>query len=267
MSDCESSYSFEDLCLPLRDELVVFARKLTHGDRQRAEDVVQEALLKAFQGWHNFAPDIHSPGSDPSFVARGYLFRNVANTFVKEWHRKRIRTKAQQQRAVDILVATYGDRSTHEQALNLGFKPTVFTADGTRSASIGRGGTGLRETPVDSAFGDEVVQALAQLSADHREVIELYYVEQIGCDEMAEVLGIPKNTVFTRLDRARRSLARALGPYARAEYGLGRRESHESVETTEAVQPQPDTIDRIVRQRDRKTLGLAEQSPDQSAAG
>lgn len=259
-------HSFEDLCLPLYNEMVNFARKLTHGDAQRAADIVQDSLLKAFQGWANFAPEVHAPGSDPAFIARGYLYRVVANTYVKDWHRKKIRSKAAQERAVDLLVATYGDRSVDEQQLTLGHRTQGGDNGAANSTTKSARGwcSGKTEPPVDSPFGDEVLAALAQLTPDHRRVIELYYIEQADCDEMAVRLGIPKNTIFTRLGRARRALMRVLGPYARAEYGFGLREP---MEPADAVEAKADGVKRVVAKRNRQSLKSVQQSPDQPPAG
>jgi RNA polymerase sigma-70 factor (ECF subfamily) len=53
--------------------------------------------------------------------------------------------------------------------------------------------------------------ALARLPPEQREVVVLVSVEQLGYREAAELLDIPIGTVMSRLSRARRALARALG--------------------------------------------------------
>lgn len=54
-------------------------------------------------------------------------------------------------------------------------------------------------------------QALAQLSADHRAVVELTYFEDYSYQEIADVVECPVNTVKTRMFHARRRLADILG--------------------------------------------------------
>nr|MCH9670135.1 sigma-70 family RNA polymerase sigma factor [Gammaproteobacteria bacterium] len=54
-------------------------------------------------------------------------------------------------------------------------------------------------------------QALTQLSADHRAVVELTYFEDYSYQEIADVLACPVNTVKTRMFHARRRLAEIIG--------------------------------------------------------
>jgi RNA polymerase sigma-70 factor (ECF subfamily) len=61
--------------------------------------------------------------------------------------------------------------------------------------------------PADLGGGDDVVRAaLAMLSRNDREVIQLTIWEQLSAPEVGAVLGLPPATVRTRLHRARRRL-------------------------------------------------------------
>jgi RNA polymerase sigma factor (sigma-70 family) len=51
-----------------------------------------------------------------------------------------------------------------------------------------------------------IVTALAQVDADHREVVVLHYLADLGTAEIAAELGIPEGTVKSRLSRARARL-------------------------------------------------------------
>src|SRR5215468_5047959 len=51
---------------------------------------------------------------------------------------------------------------------------------------------------------------LSQLSPDHREIIDLVYYHDKTIEEVAEIVGVPKNTVKTRMFYARRRLAHLL---------------------------------------------------------
>jgi RNA polymerase sigma-70 factor, ECF subfamily len=55
--------------------------------------------------------------------------------------------------------------------------------------------------------GEMLRRALARLSPEHREIIELVYYHDQSVDECAEILGIPPATVKTRMFYARRKLA------------------------------------------------------------
>jgi RNA polymerase sigma-70 factor (ECF subfamily) len=48
------------------------------------------------------------------------------------------------------------------------------------------------------------------LSADHREIIDLVYYHEKSVEEVAEIVGIPENTVKTRMFYARKKLAELL---------------------------------------------------------
>src|SRR6266404_2277551 len=53
-------------------------------------------------------------------------------------------------------------------------------------------------------------KCLGGLSAEHREVIDLVYYHEKSVEEVAEIIGIPGNTVKTRLFYARKKLAELL---------------------------------------------------------
>ncbi len=51
---------------------------------------------------------------------------------------------------------------------------------------------------------------LARLTRDHREVIDLVYYHDKSVEEVAEITGVPRSTVKTRMFYARKSLAKLL---------------------------------------------------------
>lgn len=51
---------------------------------------------------------------------------------------------------------------------------------------------------------------LTGLSADHREIIDLVYYHEKSVEEVAQIIGIPENTVKTRMFYARKRLAELL---------------------------------------------------------
>lgn len=58
----------------------------------------------------------------------------------------------------------------------------------------------------------DVVKALARISPIHREVLVLYYFDDMPTARMAEALEVAPGTVLSRLARAREALKSALGP-------------------------------------------------------
>jgi RNA polymerase sigma-70 factor, ECF subfamily len=58
--------------------------------------------------------------------------------------------------------------------------------------------------------GKVLRQCLEQLTPDHREIIDLVYYHEKSVEEVAEIVGIPENTVKTRMFYARKKLAELL---------------------------------------------------------
>jgi RNA polymerase sigma-70 factor (ECF subfamily) len=75
-----------------------------------------------------------------------------------------------------------------------------------------------REDPADNpeiAFqkkdrGETIRHCLMQLSPEQREIIDLAYYHGKSVEEVAEIIGIPRNTVKTRMFRARKRLSEML---------------------------------------------------------
>jgi len=55
--------------------------------------------------------------------------------------------------------------------------------------------------------GDALRKCLTALSAEHREIVDLVYYHEKSVEQVAEIVGIPENTVKTRLFYARKKLA------------------------------------------------------------
>jgi RNA polymerase sigma-70 factor (ECF subfamily) len=79
-----------------------------------------------------------------------------------------------------------------------------------------RGASGNRsQTPADQLLDKEeqaqrVRSAIRSLEPVYRETTVLHYLDQLSIDEIAEVLGVRRNTVEVRLHRARRQLEKIL---------------------------------------------------------
>ncbi len=55
--------------------------------------------------------------------------------------------------------------------------------------------------------GELLRECLKSLSPEHREIIDLVYYHEKSVDEVAEIVGIPENTVKTRMFYARKRLS------------------------------------------------------------
>jgi RNA polymerase sigma factor (sigma-70 family) len=82
----------------------------------------------------------------------------------------------------------------------------------------GSGGAGEAAAAADTGIDDrlDVVRALARIAPIHREVLVLYYFDDMQTARMAEALEIAPGTVLSRLARARDALKAAMEPPARA---------------------------------------------------
>jgi RNA polymerase sigma-70 factor (ECF subfamily) len=53
-------------------------------------------------------------------------------------------------------------------------------------------------------------ECMSHLSRDHREIIDLVYYHEKSVEEVAEIVGVPKNTVKTRMFYARKRMSELL---------------------------------------------------------
>jgi len=58
---------------------------------------------------------------------------------------------------------------------------------------------------------EAVHSALERLSMPHREVLTLFFLQDLSIDQIADVIGVPAGTVKSRLYYARRALGKAMG--------------------------------------------------------
>jgi RNA polymerase sigma-70 factor (ECF subfamily) len=72
-------------------------------------------------------------------------------------------------------------------------------------------GTGGEAALADRDEARRTLAALQRLGAEDRAVVSLFAVDGLSHREIAEILGVPEGTVWSRLHAARRRLAEALG--------------------------------------------------------
>ena len=66
---------------------------------------------------------------------------------------------------------------------------------------------GLEVTIQNRQTSEILLGCLKELSPAHREVIDLVYYHEKSIDEVAEITGVPQNTVKTRVFYARKRIA------------------------------------------------------------
>jgi len=156
---------FREQVLPELEVLYRVARRLTRTSSE-AEDLVQDALLRAHRGFDGF---------DGRHV-RAWLLTILRNT-----HYNRLR-----KRQPDFLDDEIAQRLP------------ARGADGRQD--------GTAELAFHNEFDPRVRAALAALSPNHRAVIALVDLDELSYLEAADVIGVPVGTVMSRLHRARREV-------------------------------------------------------------
>lgn len=147
-------------------------------NRDDAWDAAQEVFVKVYKSLHRF---------DGSAAFYTWLYRVSHNLAIDHYRSKRRR------RAVDI-----EDNRKLENVM-AEHRPQV---EGDPAHQSQR-----RE------LHELLHRAMDQLSEKHRAIIVLREVEGLSYEELAEVLGINKGTVMSRLFHARKNLQALLGPY------------------------------------------------------
>ena len=146
-------------------------------DEHNAEDMVQEACLRAYR----FIDSFHGENG------RAWLLAIVRNTYYS-WLEK-----------------------NRSQALNVPFDEDALDDNGGASCTMEHDAS----YGVDRVLQQEdcrrlVNTALGRLPAEFREVIVLREMEDMSYKEIAVIVNIPLGTVMSRLARARKMLLRSL---------------------------------------------------------
>lgn len=183
-----SKEHFEALMLPHMDALYRYAFSFTR-EGARAEDLVQDAYLKAFKAFHQF-----KEGSN----AKAWLFKILRNTFISDYRRK----KAHPEVSVSDEDAEFriynAAKEIHDQRELSEAEQEMFDPKN-----------------LEKFFGDEIIKAVDSLSEDYREVILLCDVQEFSYQEISDLLDIPIGTVRSRIARARGLLQKQLWEYAK----------------------------------------------------
>lgn len=147
------------------------------GDREDAEEVAQETLLRVFESFDQLR--------DPASV-RSWVFRIAKNACLMK-RRKSVYAPARELPLDDAQVASPPDA---------GPLPDRQVLDGELSTVLH--------------------QAIAELPEIYRAVVILRDIEELSTEETAQLLDVPIDVVKTRLHRARLALRQKMGEYLHA---------------------------------------------------
>lgn len=183
MSRQENAAMPEDREIALERLMQEYGTKILHlayyylKDRHLAEDVAQEVFIKAFKHWDSFRGD-SSPYT--------WLYKITVNLCRDKarsaWWRRLLPSE-------DPRAGTAGEAGTLE---------TAAPEDSPEEAAL------------KSDRRDALMHQVMKLPEAYREVVVLFYYQDLSTVEIAEVTGQNENTIKTRLFRARAMLKEML---------------------------------------------------------
>jgi RNA polymerase sigma-70 factor (ECF subfamily) len=154
------------------------------GSRDDAMDLVQEATVHAYRGFHTFTPGTNF---------RAWFLRVLTNRYLKG------RPRAARERAL-LALEEAEDIYLYRMSRGAG-----LSSDGDPASAV-----------LDRLDGEAVQAALDMLPDEFRTVAILALVDEATYEDISEMLGIPIGTVRSRLHRGRKLLQKALWQVALA---------------------------------------------------
>ncbi|WP_295623856.1 sigma-70 family RNA polymerase sigma factor [uncultured Corynebacterium sp.] len=180
-TDAELAERFERDALPLLDQLYGGALRMTRNPAD-AEDLVQEAYIKAYQGFRSYKPGTN---------LKAWMYRILTNAYINNYRKA-------QRRPAEYATDDITDSQIAETASH--------TSAGLRSAEV----EAMALLP-----DEEIRAALMDLSEEYRMVVYYADVEGLPYKEIAEIMDTPIGTVMSRLHRGRKKLREALKDVAK----------------------------------------------------
>ena len=155
------------------------------GNKHDAEDLTQDVFVRVFNSLSQYKPG----------TFEGWLHRITTNLFLDRMRRKK-RIRFDYMADDDAAVPTSASFDRYERS-------------------------GQPEDAFDmSHFGDDIIQALAELPPEYRAAVVLSDIEGLSYEEIAATLGIKMGTVRSRLSRARAKLRESLAHRAPVRSGV-----------------------------------------------
>ncbi|MFZ1880967.1 MAG: sigma-70 family RNA polymerase sigma factor [Gaiellaceae bacterium] len=168
---------FEEEALELSDQVYRVARRMV-GSREEAEDLVQQTYERAFRAWRQFTPGTN---------LRAWLLRILTNLNIDRGRRQQ---RSPQTTSLDTEASDYFLYNKLESQV-----PEENPDE---------------ERVLERLSQDSVVEALAEVPHDFRDVIVLVDIGEFSYADAAQILDIPIGTVMSRLHRGRRILKKNL---------------------------------------------------------
>src|SRR5438270_5590754 len=168
---------FEEEALGLSDQVYRVARRLA-GSREEAEDLVQQTYERAFRSWKQYTPGTN---------LRAWLLRILTNLNIDKGRRQQ---RTPQTTSLDNEAGDYYLYNKLESQV-----PDENPDE---------------ERVLEKLSQDSIVDALAEVPHDFRDVIVLVDIGEFSYADAAQILDVPIGTVMSRLHRGRRILKKNL---------------------------------------------------------
>ena len=172
---------FEEEALELSDQVYRVARRLV-GSREEADDLVQQTYERAFRSWRQYTPGTN---------LRAWLLRILTNLNIDRGRRQQ---RTPQTTSLDNEAGDYFLYNKLESQV-----PDENPDE---------------ERVLEKLSQDSIVEALADVPHDFRDVIVLVDIGEFSYADAAQILDIPIGTVMSRLHRGRRILKKNLADKA-----------------------------------------------------
>jgi len=166
---------FEEEALDFAEQVYRVARRLV-STREEAEELVQDTYARAFRSWRSFTPGTNM---------RAWLLRILTNLNVDRGRKI--------QRTPDLQPLEEGDYYLANK---------LAAAEGEQTLE--------QDQVVERLSQNGVVDALAGLPHDFRDVVVLVDIGEFSYADAAQILDVPIGTVMSRLHRGRRILKQTL---------------------------------------------------------
>ncbi len=170
--------TFEKEALPHMDALYSMALRLTHNENN-AEDLVQDAMVKAFRFFHQFEKGTN---------IKAWLFKVMINLFYNNCRKNKNIARLQAEAQVDF----HHDRFVSEASM----------------------ATQNPDVLLEGLATEDVCRAVEKLPEDYSTAVLLCDLHEFSYRDISDIMGCPVGTVMSRLYRGRKMLQKTLYGYA-----------------------------------------------------
>lgn len=146
------------------------------GNRHEAEDIAQEAFIRAYVNIHTY---------NPNMKFSSWLYRIATNLAIDKIRKKKPDAYLDEEISGTDGLTMYSQLSSNEAS--------------------------PEETLESMELQETVQKAIEKLPEKYRSVIVLKYIEDLSLQEISEILDLPLGTVKTRIHRGREALRKHLG--------------------------------------------------------